>query len=139
MIRGSVIVAFGIAVVGRLAVAQSTSAPLPTGVTSATIAAGKQVFEGTGLCAACHGPEGKGAIGPDLTDATWLHGKGTLTELVALIDTGVPSEDSKSGTPMPARGGAGLSDDEVKAVAAYVWSLSHSKGNGTNGRQNRRE
>jgi mono/diheme cytochrome c family protein len=32
---------------------------------------------------------------------------------------------SKSGVPMPAKGGGSISDDDVKAVAAYVYTLSH--------------
>src|SRR5262245_5294144 len=115
---------------GSSTVAQTKKETLPSGVTQAMVAKGKQVFEGTGLCAACHGPDGKGAIGPDLTDAVWLHGKGTLSEIAGLVDKGVSSEESKSGTPMPARGGAGLTDDEVKAVAAYVWILSRPRPTG---------
>jgi cytochrome c5 len=41
------------------------------------------------------------------------------------IAKGVTKEESKTGVPMPAKGGSSISDDEVKAVAAYVWSLSH--------------
>jgi mono/diheme cytochrome c family protein len=28
-------------------------------------------------------------------------------------------------SPMPPMGGAQLTDDQVKALAAYVWSMSH--------------
>jgi mono/diheme cytochrome c family protein len=37
----------------------------------------------------------------------------------------VPKEKAKSGIPMPPKGGATISDEDVKAVAAYVYSLSH--------------
>jgi hypothetical protein len=30
--------------------------------------------------------------------------------------------------PMPARGGAPLSDSDVAAVAAYVWAVGHPAG-----------
>ena len=43
---------------------------------------------------------------------------------------GVPKEASKSGIVMPLRGGSTITDDEVKAVAAYVYSLSHKKPGG---------
>jgi hypothetical protein len=33
--------------------------------------------------------------------------------------------ESKEGCPMPPRGGSSITDEEVKAVAAYVYSLSH--------------
>ena len=64
-------------------------------------------------------------MGPNLTDAEWIHSKGTLEEIVAQVEHGVPKEESKSGIPMPPKGGSSISDDDVKAVAAYVYSLSH--------------
>jgi len=36
------------------------------------VAKGAEVFRTT--CAACHGPEGQGVIGPNLTDNHWIHG-----------------------------------------------------------------
>ena len=101
---------------------------LPTGVTPATIAQGKKLFSGDGLCFSCHGPEAKGLVGPDLTDATWLVGKGTFEEIVARILEGVPADKSKSGVVMPPKGGSKLKDDQVRAIAAYIWSLSRKPG-----------
>ena len=100
---------------------------LPPGVTPAMIAKGKELFQGPGICIACHGLDAKGAGGPDLTDQVWLHNKGTFPEIVAQILEGISEEKSKSGQPMPPRGGSSLDDGEVRAVAAYVWSLSHQK------------
>ena len=107
----------------RYAVAQQPDS-LPPGVTPAMIAQGKKLFGGDGLCFSCHGPEARGLVGPDLTDATWLSGKGSFEEIVARILEGVPAEQSKSGQIMPPKGGSSLNDKQVKAVAAYVWSLS---------------
>jgi len=106
--------------------AQSAPAavPLPAGVTAEMLVKGKELFQGAGLCMACHGVDGKGSVGPDLTDTTWLHHKGSYEEIVAQVIKGVPEEESKTGTPMPPRGGSALSDEQVRAVAAYVWSLS---------------
>jgi mono/diheme cytochrome c family protein len=101
---------------------------LPAGVTPAAIAQGKKLFSGEGLCFSCHGPEAKGLVGPDLTDGTWLMGKGTFDEIVARIVEGVPAGKSKSGVVMPPKGGARLKDEQVRAVAAYVWSLSRKPG-----------
>ena len=98
--------------------------PLPAGVTLEMIAKGKELFQGAGLCMACHGIDAKGSVGPDLTDTLWLHHRGRLDEIVAQVIKGVPEDESKSGTPMPPRGGSALSDEEIRAVAAYVWSLS---------------
>jgi cbb3-type cytochrome c oxidase subunit III len=97
---------------------------LPEGVTPPMIETGAKLFRGQGLCAACHGPDGKGVVGPNLTDTLWLHGTGGYEEIIRLITDGVPQDRAKSGTMMPPRGGSRLSDAEVKAVAAYVWSLS---------------
>jgi cytochrome c oxidase cbb3-type subunit 3 len=109
--------------------AKAAGAPdsLPPTVTAAMVAAGKKVFLGEGLCLACHGPDGKGALGPDLTDAAWLHGSGTYAEIVNRIRNGVPPDSSRTGQIMPPNGGGTLDDGKVRAVAAYVWTLSRTK------------
>jgi mono/diheme cytochrome c family protein len=96
---------------------------LPPGVTPAMVATGKKVFGGAGLCIACHGPQGKGQLGPDLTDTTWLHHDGSYEALVKQITAGVDEAASKTGQIMPPKGGSSISDAEVRAVAAYVWTL----------------
>ncbi len=105
--------------------AQQAVPQLPDGVTPARIAEGGKLFQGPGLCFACHGPNGKGGAGPDLTDTLWLQSTGTFSEIVQQIVAGVPQNRSKSGVMMPPRGGSQLNEEQVKAVAAYVWSLSH--------------
>jgi mono/diheme cytochrome c family protein len=89
------------------------------------VAKGDALFHGSANCYACHGSKGEGLVGPNLTDAEWIHSKGSYEDIVAQINHGVPKEESKSGIVMPPKGGATLSDDDVKAVAAYVYSLSH--------------
>jgi mono/diheme cytochrome c family protein len=89
------------------------------------IAQGDKIFHGAGNCYACHGTNAQGSVGPNLTDAEWIHSKGTYEDIVAQVTKGVPKEESKSGIVMPPKGGSTISDDEVKAVAAYVYSLSH--------------
>ncbi len=37
---------------------------------------------------------------------------------------GVTAQKSSTGVPMPAKGGTSITDEQVKAVSAYVWSLS---------------
>lgn len=115
----------GLLLLGAPLAAQGADS-LPPGVTAESIAEGKKLFAGAGLCAACHGPAAKGTpgLGPNLTDAEWLHSDGSFEALVAQITAGVPSNKSKSGVAMPPKGGAALSDAQVRAVAAYVWSLS---------------
>jgi mono/diheme cytochrome c family protein len=89
------------------------------------VAKGDALFHGSANCYACHGSKGEGLVGPNLTDAEWLHSKGSYEEIVAQIHAGVPKDSSKSGVPMPPKGGATLTDDDVKAIAAYVHSLGH--------------
>jgi mono/diheme cytochrome c family protein len=107
---------------GRPAVAQA-----PAGVTAAAITLGDSLFHSKGNCYACHGANAQGAVGPNLTDAEWIHSDGSYDAIVKQITTGVTAEESKSKVPMPPKGGSQITDDEVKAVAAYVYSLSHTK------------
>jgi len=100
---------------------------LPAGVTQEMVDKGKAIFAGAGNCYACHGQNAQGMLGPttNLTDATWIHSDGTYPKIAEYIKGGVTKEQSKSGIPMPPRGGSKISDDEVNLVAAYVYSLSH--------------
>jgi mono/diheme cytochrome c family protein len=103
----------------------SKAAPAGAAITPELIAQGDKVFHGPGNCYACHGSNAQGLVGPNLTDAEWIHSKGTYEDIVAQVTKGVPKEESKSGIVMPPKGGSSISDDDVKAVAAYVYSLSH--------------
>ena len=62
-----------------------------------------------------------------LNDKEWLHSDGSLPAIVKTIKAGVP-KPTKAPAPMPPMGGAALSDDQVNAVAAYVYSLGHGGG-----------
>ena len=53
------------------------------------LAAGKAVF--TQNCVACHGPDGGGLIGPNLTDEYWIHG-GTVNNIFKTLKYGVPEK-----------------------------------------------
>jgi cbb3-type cytochrome c oxidase subunit III len=99
---------------------------MPEGVTKETIAKGKAVYEGPGICSSCHGPAGKGipSLGANLTDSEWLHSDGSYAGITKTVMEGVTAQASSSGVPMPAKAGTNISDDDVKAVAAYVWTLS---------------
>ena len=102
--------------------------PAPDASSSALIARGDAVFHGAGNCYACHGSKGEGLVGPSLTDSEWIHSKGSLEEIEAQIIHGVSKEEAKSGIPMPPKGGSNLSDEDIKACAAYVHSLSQTSG-----------
>ncbi|MEO6055252.1 MAG: cytochrome c [Gemmatimonadales bacterium] len=107
--------------------ASPAAAQAPAAATPATIAQGDSIFHGPGNCYACHGANAQGAVGPNLTDAEWIHSDGSYDAIVKQITTGVTAEESKSKIPMPPKGGSQITDDQVKAVAAYVYSLSHKK------------
>ncbi len=98
---------------------------LPEGVTMEMVSQGKQLFAGAGLCNVCHGPEGKGVpgLGADLTDKEWVHSDGSFDGIAESIMVGVDASKSTTGTAMPAKGGSGITDEQVKAVAAYVYTL----------------
>jgi len=96
----------------------------PPDPTPEMVAAGEEVFQGAGACLSCHGEGGTGsAIGPDLTDDAWLHADGSYGSILDVIMNGV-SDPKESQVPMLPRGGTQISDEQVRAVAAYVWSLS---------------
>lgn len=78
---------------------------------TAILEEGKSVYDGK--CAACHGPQLQGLIGPNLTDEFWIHGKGTFSEIVAVVRGGVLDKG------MPPWEGQ-LKDNEIKAVAAFI-------------------
>jgi mono/diheme cytochrome c family protein len=101
-------------------------ANLPPGVTAAMIDQGRQIFHGPGNCYTCHGADAKGTtLAPDLTDKVYLNISGDdYNQYVTLINTGVP-QPKQHPAPMPPKGGSAITDDQVKAVAAYEWALSH--------------
>ncbi|PRH82048.1 cytochrome-c oxidase, cbb3-type subunit III [Arenimonas caeni] len=72
-----------------------------------------------GVCAACHGPEGKGnpILGaPNLTDDTWLYGSDFNS-----IAEGI--RNGRNGM-MPAHEPI-IGETRSRLVGAYVWSISH--------------
>jgi mono/diheme cytochrome c family protein len=125
--RFGLLVALAAVLGARPAVAQKPAAP-GAAPSAAQITQGDSIFHGKGNCYACHGANAEGAVGTNLTDAEWLHSDGSYDAIVKQVNLGVPQAESKSGIMMPPKGGADLSDAEVKAVAAYVFSLSHKKG-----------
>ncbi len=93
------------------------------------IAQGDSIFHAAS-CRRCHGPDAKGAQnGPNLTGPTWLHVNGSYDDFVRIITSGVPTDSIKDKSHQFAMRGRGgnppFTDDQIKAVAAYVYSLSH--------------
>ncbi|WP_244500537.1 PQQ-dependent sugar dehydrogenase [Methyloceanibacter methanicus] len=104
--------------------------PVPPGATREQIALGMTIFHGKAAgatCAGCHGANGIGTpVGPDLTGGTWLWGDGTVQAITETIRHGVPKPKQHPGA-MPPFGGVSLSDDNLAAVATYVWAIGHAK------------
>lgn len=95
------------------------------------IAKGDSIYRGKlggGTCFTCHQLNAKGLPGlaPDLTDAKWLHGDGSLAFIITTIQKGVPKPKAAS-APMLPRGGTSLNDEQIRAVAAYVYSLRNAR------------
>ena len=106
------------------AAAPAKALPVPPGSTEAEVKAGEALFQSK-TCVGCHGAGARGsAVGPDLTAGTWLWGDGSLASIRSTIDKGVPAPKQYR-SPMPARGGAALTDAELQAVSAYVWAVGH--------------
>jgi glucose/arabinose dehydrogenase/cytochrome c5 len=104
--------------------------PAPPGATPAEVALGARIFHGqtdNGTCEGCHGSDAKGTpLAPDLTSGKWLWGDGSLAAIARTITDGVANPKAYR-SAMPPKGGAQLSDSDVKAVAAYVWALGHER------------
>lgn len=105
------------------------AADLPPGVTQEMVQQGREVYSGPGNCYTCHGPNATGTqLAPDLTDSDWLWiptdqpADQTFEALVQNVRTGI-TQPKEHPAPMPPMGGGNLSDEQVRAVAAYVYSL----------------
>ena len=77
------------------------------------MAKGREVYSAN--CTACHGDAGQGVIGPNLTDAYWIHG-GSNEEILTMLRKGYVAKG------MPPWEGT-LPPEDVNAVTAYVISI----------------
>jgi glucose/arabinose dehydrogenase/mono/diheme cytochrome c family protein len=110
------------------AAAVTAGLPVPAGATAQTVALGDRIYHGQvggAACTGCHGADAKGTpLGPDLTGAKWLWGDGSYAAITKIITAGV-SQPKQYRSPMPPMGGAQLTPNQVSAVSAYIWGLSH--------------
>lgn len=103
----------------------ATDVGLPDGVTSAMVAEGSALFTGQGICFTCHMAGGVGGpLAPDLTDDEWLNIDGSYESIVQNILTGVEVPKEFPGLMLP-KGGSSITDEQARAVGAYVWTLSN--------------
>jgi cytochrome c oxidase cbb3-type subunit 3 len=70
-------------------------------------------------CLPCHGEHGQGVIGPNLTDAYWLHG-GTLMDIHRTVSEGVPA---KGMPPWKMQ----LTPVQVRELAAFIGGTLRGK------------
>ncbi|MEP6884729.1 MAG: PQQ-dependent sugar dehydrogenase [Gammaproteobacteria bacterium] len=102
--------------------------PVPEGATREMVLLGDRIYHGLvggATCTGCHGTAATGTpLGPNLTANRWLWSDGSSTGIAASIRVGV-AQPKNHRAPMPPMGGAQLTVDQVSAVAAYVWALSH--------------
>jgi cytochrome c oxidase cbb3-type subunit III len=102
------------------AAAQRAAAAPLTDKSLLTMAADRQVVGSAGqlfqqMCSPCHGMNGQGQVGPNLTDRFWLHGAAP-TAIHKSIAGGFPQKG------MPPWGQM-LGPTRVRSLAAYVVSL----------------
>ncbi len=79
----------------------------------AALKAGAEVFKAN--CLACHGALGEGGIGPNLTDAYWIHG-GKPSQIAQTIIKGVPDKGMVTWKGV-------LSSEQITQVSAHIASL----------------
>lgn len=94
---------------------------------ASAIDAGKSVFVQN--CAACHGKDGEGTVGPNLTDDYWLHG-GSLQDIFKSVKYGWPEKGMRSWKE-------DLSPVQIAQVSSFIKSLHGS--NPPNGKEKQGE
>ncbi|MCX7878957.1 MAG: c-type cytochrome [Ignavibacteria bacterium] len=78
-----------------------------------SLSAGKKIYDVN--CVPCHGPDGGGIVGPNLTDDYWVHGGG-VKNVFRIIREGVPAKGMISWKTM-------LNPKQIQEVSSYVLSL----------------
>ena len=77
-------------------------------------------------CRACHGKFGEGGIGPNLTDAYWIHSKGDYKGVLNTIREGVPSKGMQPWKDT-------LSEKQQVYLAEFVMQLQGTNPDGQKG------
>ncbi len=98
--------------------------PTADTATAADIAAGEALFAAS--CAECHGPTGEGTDeGPPLVDDVYRPGHHGDGAFLAAVRRGVPEHHWDFGPMEPV---AGIGDDEVDDIIAFVRTLQRQAG-----------
>jgi glucose/arabinose dehydrogenase/mono/diheme cytochrome c family protein len=108
--------------------AATSSLPIAEGATRQMVVLGERIYRGEvggAACTGCHGESGQGTpLGPSLMGKKWLWSDGSYAGIAKTITEGV-SQPKQYRSPMPPLGGAQLTPEQISALAAYVWGLSH--------------
>jgi cytochrome c oxidase cbb3-type subunit III len=83
---------------------------------ASALSSGKVIFKTN--CVPCHGENGQGVIGPNLTDEYWIHGGG-IKNVFKTIKYGVPAKGMLTWEGK-------LNPREIQEVASYVLSLKET-------------
>ena len=108
-----------------LVACSASEAAWPDGVTPELVEEGRGIFTKEGFCFTCHDYDGSGGAGANLADGEWWHSDGSYEGIVATILRGVPGDEALGGaaSAMLPKGGTSMTEEQVRAVAAFVWSL----------------
>ena len=105
----------------------SETPPTPE-IPEARLEMGRAAYQ-TGMCFKCHGEDAMGTKrAPDLTDGHWDHCDGSVEGILGVLRRGVKKgEMIDPARPFAMNPATNLikSEDELLALAQYVWSLSH--------------
>lgn len=77
------------------------------------LAEGKNTFDN--ICSVCHGKNGEGLVGPNMTDQYWIHG-GSLEDMRNVVLNGVIAKGMISYRNQ-------LSSSQIESVLRYIQSL----------------
>jgi cytochrome c oxidase cbb3-type subunit 3 len=83
----------------------------------AALTDGKQIYIVN--CAACHGTNGEGGVGPNMTDDYWLHG-GDLKAVFTSVKYGIPAMGMKAWE-------SDLTPVQMQNVSSYIMTLIGTK------------
>lgn len=91
--------------------------------------AGAALFKN--VCTPCHGEHAEGAVGPNLTDAHWLHG-GTVKDIFKTIKYGVPEKGMIAWEKS-------MKAKQISDITSYIISLKGSNPPGAKAAQGTKE
>lgn len=77
------------------------------------LAVGKSIYDAN--CVVCHGQQGEGGVGPNMTDEYWLHG-GSIKDVFRVIKYGVPDKGMISWSNQ-------LRPVDIQKVSSYIMTF----------------